>query len=72
MKKEKYYKFMYVISSILVMCFIISVIIDYFNYDPLFTSFPFYVNILIRTLEFILPSVIIFIIGIYFKKNLSK
>lgn len=63
------YKILYILSIILVICFIIYLIIDYFNYDSIITSAPFYVNIIIRLLEFILPSIILFIIGFILKNK---
>lgn len=72
MKKHNYYKIMYAISLLLLAIFIIVLLFDYFNYNPLYTSFPFTANILIRTFEFILPSIMIFIIGIILKKKFLK
>lgn len=48
MKKENYYKIMYAISLLLFLGFILNLVIDYIKYDPIITSAPFYVNIIIR------------------------
>lgn len=63
MKKENIYKIFYSISLILAIACIVFVIIDYINYNSMITSAPFYVNILIRGIEFILPSILCFVIG---------
>ena len=72
MKKENYYKFMYGISALLLLGFAIRLGVDYYKYDPLTTSAPFYVNIILRSLEFILPSMIAFAVGIICKKKFAK
>lgn len=72
MKKENYYKLFYVFSIILIIVCAIILVIDYINYNPLFTSAPFSVNILIRALEFILPSLILFIIGKIIKNKFKS
>ncbi|MDO5564911.1 MAG: hypothetical protein Q4F88_06765 [Eubacteriales bacterium] len=72
MKKENYYKFMYAIAILLLIGFAIRLGADYFKYDSITSSAPFYVFILERALEFILPSIIIFIVGIVCKKKFAK
>jgi hypothetical protein len=71
-KKENWYKFMYVISGLLVVGFIIRLTADYIQYDPIATSFPFYASVLMRSIEFLLPSLIVFITAIIFKKYAKK
>ena len=72
MKKKNWYKFMYIISGLLVAGFIIRLIADYIQYDPIATSFPFYASVLMRSIEFLLPSLIVFITAIIFKKITKK
>lgn len=72
MKKENYYKFMWVMSALLVLGFAIRLGVDYYKYDPITTSAPFYAYIIIRALEFILPSIIVFIVGIFCKRKFTK
>ena len=72
MKKENMYKVMYVISILLIIIFAIILGIDYKNYDSLTNSAPFTADILVRALEFVLSSIIIFIIGLVCKKKYSK
>lgn len=67
----KKYKILYGISIILLICFCVFIGIDYSNYDPIVTSAPFSTNILLRGVEFLIPSIIIFVIGIILKKKNS-
>lgn len=72
MKKENIYKFLYCISIFLIIVFAIRLGIDYLKYDTFNNSSPFYVRIIERGIEFILPSVIVFIVGIFCKKKYKK
>lgn len=72
MKKENVCKFLYIVSTFLIIVFTIKLGLDYFNYDTINNSAPFYIFILIRVLEFIVPSIIIFIIARMLNKKLVK
>ncbi len=72
MKKENLYKFLYLVSIVLIIVFAIILVIDYKNYDAITNSAPFSADIIVRGLEFVLPSFIIFIIGLVCKKKYSK
>lgn len=67
--KKKYFKILYSLAIVLLIAFFVFVFIDYINYDPIFTSAPFYVNILIRGIEFLFPCFICFILIIYKRRN---
>lgn len=69
MKKTNIVKTCNVVSIILFICFITKTIIDYTQYSSTFNSAPFYVWILANALYFILPAIIVFIIGNVMKKN---
>lgn len=69
MNKQDISKFLKVISVILVIGFIVIIFFDYQNYNPNETSFPFYIYIITRILEFILPSIVLFIVSIVLKKK---
>ena len=69
MNKQDISKFLNVITIILLIGFIVIMIFDYQNYKPNETSFPFYTYIITRSLEFILPSIILFIVSIVLKKK---
>ena len=67
---KKIYKYLYLVSLFMVCAFIILTIIDYSNYNPFSTSAPFYADILLRAVEFLLPAFVFTCIAyIYKKKN---
>ena len=71
MKKQNYYKLFYLVSHLALIGFFIRIGVDYFKYD-ITSSNPFYIFIIERILEFIVPSIIFFLIGqILKKKNLK-
>jgi len=72
MKKENIYKFLYTVSVLLVIGFTIRLGVDYFQYDEMNNSAPFYAFIIERVVEFILPSIIVFIVAKVVKKKYSK
>ena len=72
MKKENIYKFLYAVSIFLSIVFTIRLGVDYFKYDNLNNSAPFYTFIITRMIEFIIPSIIVFIIGKVIKKKYAK
>ena len=72
MKKKNIYKFLYAVSILFILIFIISLWVDYFKYDNQNNSAPFYVTIIVRTIEFVIPSIIVLIIGKIMKKKYLK
>lgn len=73
MKKENIYKFLYTISMLLILAFGIRLGVDYFKYDKINNSAPFYAYIIIRAIEFLIPSAIGFIFAKLIKiKTMSK
>ena len=72
MKKENFYNFLYAVSIFLIIGFAIRLGVDYFKYDTYSNSAPFYVFIIERVAEFIIPSIIIFIIAKIAKNKYSK
>ncbi len=72
MKKENIYKFLYVVSVFLIIGFAIRLGVDYFKYDEYSNSAPFYVFIIERVVEFIIPSIIVFIVAKIAKKKYDK
>lgn len=70
MKKEFISKICNILSIALVIIFIIKNIIDYSQYNAIFTSAPFYVCIIVNAIYFLLPALIIFIISIVVNKKL--
>ncbi len=72
MKKKWLYKILFIISALLLMCFFISFGVDIYKYDDYKTSAPLYAYALVRMIEFILPSIIVFIVGMIIKKKSCK
>lgn len=65
-------KILYTASVILAAAFVISVIVDRYTYDNILTSAPFYVFLLARTLEFLLPSVIALAAAVIIDKKIKN
>lgn len=72
MNQIKIYKALYVVSVLLIILFFACLGMDYFNYDTSNNSAPFYAFILERGTEFIFPSILVFILGVFFKKKEKK
>ena len=72
MKKENIHKFIYIVWIFLVIGFAIRLGVDYFKYDNTNNSAPFYAFIIERVVEFIVPSMVLFIVGKVMKKKYSK
>ena len=65
MKKGSILKICNFISIILLVCFVVKTIIDYINYSSIINSAPFHVWIIINSIYFIVPAIIIFVVGIF-------
>ena len=74
MKKENVYKILYAISAILVIVFIVASGVDVYKYNTggYIGSAPLWLYILLRAIQFILPSIIVFVIASIFKKYFGK
>lgn len=72
MKKESIYPLLYAVSILLLVGFAIRLGADYFRYDTMYTSAPFYVLIIERTIEFLLPAIIVFTAATIIKKKGGK
>lgn len=72
MKKENIYKFLYAVSIFLVIGFAIRLGVDYSKCDNMSNSAPFYAFIIERVIEFLIPSIIVFIVAKVVKKKYSK
>ncbi len=72
MKKENIYKFLYIVCLFLIIGFAIRLGIDYFKQDNTNNSAPFYTFIIERAIEFIIPSIIVFIGAKIVKNKYSK
>lgn len=59
----------YIVSTVLVIVFVIKSIVDYTQYLADFNSAPFSVWLLMNALYFIVPAIIVFVIGFIAKKK---
>jgi len=72
LKRKNLYKFLYMVSVLLVLGFIVRFGVDIYKYDYYTNSAPLYVYALLRAVVFILPSAIIFIVAIILKNKCGK
>ena len=73
MKKENIYKILYAVSALLILCFAVFFGVDIHHYNTRFMgSAPLYAYALIRAVEFIVPSIIVFVVAIICKNKFSK
>lgn len=70
--KENIYKILYVVSILLVVGFTIRFGVDIFRYDSYNSSAPLYAYALVRTVEFIVPSIICFVVALIVRKRHKK
>ncbi|MBQ6714116.1 MAG: hypothetical protein IJN15_01050 [Clostridia bacterium] len=63
MKGVKFANACNIISIVLLICFVVNTIIDYMRYSSALNSAPFRVWILVNAVYFILPAIIVFIVG---------
>ena len=64
MKKKNIQIICNIISALLAIAFVIKTIINYFQYNTLLNSAPFYVWILVNALFLLIPASIVFVIGV--------
>ena len=72
MSRETVSKVLFTISALLLIAFVIMTCIGYGNYNSMLNSAPFYVFMLVNAIEFILPSVILAIIGFIVKRKSNQ
>lgn len=71
MKKGSIYKLLYFCSIILVFGFGVRIIADYFKYNESYSS-PFYITLIVRVIEFVVPAIILFLGTTVLKRYKSK
>ena len=69
MKKLNGAKICYGLSVLLFIGFIINTIIDYTRYNSTLNSAPFYLQIVVNAICFIVPAIILFVVGFVVKKK---
>ena len=73
MKKENIYKILYAVSALLILCFAVFFGVDIYHYNTrVMGSAPLYLYALVRAIEFIVPSIIVFIVALIVKKKLTN
>ena len=73
MKKQTISKILYIVSALLAVGFVIAFIIDACYYNPPHTgSAPLYAHALLRAWQFIVPSIIVFVISLLCQKRWKK
>ncbi len=72
MKKVNIYRFLYAVSALLVLGFAIHTIVDGCRYSSMLTSFPFYAFVLVHVIEYLVPSIIVFIVALIVKKKFAS
>lgn len=70
MKRDRIYKILYAVSVVLLVVFAIVLGVDYSRYRMY--SAPFYVYVISRAVEFVIPSIIVFVIAKLGKKKCNK
>ena len=63
MKKKVFQRICNITSIILITAFVIKTIINYFQYDVLINSAPFYVWIITNAVFLLIPALLLFFIG---------
>ncbi len=69
--KNNVCKILHCISALFVLLFVVFLGVDFYYYNPITTSAPYYAYIIVRALEFLLPSLIIFIISEILKRKMK-
>ena len=69
MKKLNGAKICYGLSVLLFVGFIINTIIDYARYNSTLNSAPFYLQVIVSAICFIVPAIIVLVIGFVIKKK---
>lgn len=72
MKKADIYKFLYGICALCAVAFAVRLGADWFKYDGINNSAPFYAFVAIRVAEYILPGALAFVAAKTVKKKYTK
>lgn len=67
--KKNLSRIFYFVSTILVAAFVIKSIVDYSHYSNTLNSAPFYVWVMVNALYFIIPAIVVFVVGIVMRKK---
>lgn len=70
MKKDRIYKILYAVSVVLLVIFVIMLGVDYSRYRT--CSAPFYIYVATRIVEFVIPSLVAFVVAKVMEKRVDK
>ncbi|MBP3437356.1 MAG: hypothetical protein J6K61_05575 [Clostridia bacterium] len=69
MKKQNIYKFLFAVSALLALGFLISFGCDVFLYDTYLTSAPLYLYAIVRAFAYLLPAALVFLVALLLRKK---
>ena len=72
MNKQNIHKFLFGVSILLVLGFVVHTIVDACKYDSMLTSFPFYAFVVLNAVMLLLPALIVFIAGLICRKKFES
>lgn len=72
MEKENIHKFIYFVCILFIIGFCVRLGADYLKYDTINNSAPFYTFLITRSIECLLPCVLLFVIAKVIKKKYDK
>ncbi len=72
MNKKKIYCILFVISALLFIGFAVRLTVDYVKYEEILTSFPFYAFVIERSVEFLLPSIVVLTAALIIRRKSRK
>lgn len=58
-----------ILSLALLLCFIVNTAIDYAGYSTTLNSAPFYLWVIVNAAYFVIPAIIVFVVGIFIKNK---
>lgn len=58
-----------IISIVLFIAYFVMIYLDYKSYHDYLNSAPFYIFVLVRSVEFLLPGIILFVFSHWISKN---
>lgn len=71
MRKRKIGTLLQIAGGLSAAAFLISTAADYLTYNEFATSAPFWVSILVRAAEFLIPAAVLLLAGVYLKRKRS-
>ena len=69
MKKKTIIKLCNIASIVLLLCFVVSTVTGYMRYSATLNSAPFSVWVLVDAIYFIVPALLLFVVGMILRKR---